>query len=193
MKGRFDAQYKDCAIDLEGNVVISFIVRSDKYAARQCAKDMYMERQKKPDKLVRVTLSNAVKPRSLSANAYFHVLASHIGERLNLGLDAVKKRLVLDYGALLKDENGGTVGIKLPCSVNVDEIYPYAKWFDTRVDNGVRFNCFMLFKRTHTLDSAEMSRLIRGTVAEAKELGIQTETPEELNRILGAWTPSKEE
>ena len=47
MKGRFDAQYKDCAIDLEGNVVISFIVRSDKYAARQCAKDMYMERQKK--------------------------------------------------------------------------------------------------------------------------------------------------
>ena len=93
----------------------------------------------------------------------------------------------------LKDENGGTVGIKLPCSVNVDDIYPYAKWFDTRVDNGVRFNCFLLFKRTHTLDSAEMSRLIRGTVAEAKELGVQTETPEELNRILGAWTPSKEE
>ena len=42
------------------------------------------------------------------------------------------------------------------------------------------FNCYLVFKETHTLDSAEMARLIDGTVQEAQSLGIETLTPAEL-------------
>lgn len=79
--------------------------------------------------------------------------------------------------------------------VNVDEVvdevdlalvkeYPYAKRFDTRTEGGKAFGCYILYKRTHMLDTAEMSRLIRGTVEEAKSLGIETATPEEISKML---------
>ena len=40
---------------------------------------------------------------------------------------------------------------------------------------------------SHTFDSAEMSRLITATVDEAKELGIETMTPDEIARMNALW------
>lgn len=121
--------------------------------------------------------------RSLSANAYFHVLVNKIAECQNLGEDEVKTRLVLEYGALAKDAEDNTVGFKLPSTVDVTTLYRYAKWFDTREENGVKFDCYIVYKATHTLDSKEMARLIDGTVQTAKELGIETLPPDELARL----------
>ena len=38
-----------------------------------------------------------------------------------------------------------------------------------------------------------MSELIKGTIQEAEDLGIETLTPRELEQILGKWNPRKEE
>jgi hypothetical protein len=43
---------------------------------------------------------------------------------------------------------------------------------------------------SHTYDSREMSRLIDGTVSEAKELGIETLSPAELERMKQQWRVS---
>lgn len=126
-------------------------------------------------------------PRSLSANAYFHVLVGKIAEVQRLGADEVKRQMVLEYGTLAKDENGQTDGCMLPESVNVTDYYPYAKWFDTREIGGKKFNCYMFYKQTHKLSSAEMNRLIDGVVSEAKDLGIETMPPDELERMIGKW------
>jgi hypothetical protein len=75
----------------------------------------------------------------------------------------------------------------LPQNVDVNTLYKYTKWFDEREINGVKFNCFIVFKETHTLDSKEMARLIDGTVQEAKQLGIETATPEEIARMKALW------
>lgn len=40
---------------------------------------------------------------------------------------------------------------------------------------------------SHTYDTKEMSRLIDGTVEEAKELGIETLTPDQVERMKQAW------
>ena len=37
------------------------------------------------------------------------------------------------------------------------------------------------------MNTQEMSRLIDGTVSQAKELGIETATPEELERMKNEW------
>lgn len=131
--------------------------------------------------------------RSLSANAYFHLLVGKIADRQGLGFDEVKTSLVCEYGTLAKDADGMTVGFKLPESVKADTIYPYVKFYDTRVENGKRFSCYLVFKQTHLMDSAEMYKLIEGTIYVAKDLGIETDTPEQLAKYKESWRRSETE
>ena len=56
--------------------------------------------------------------RSLSANAYFHVLCNKISAETGESEDAVKRRLVVSYGALARDKDGKPVGLKLPPTVD---------------------------------------------------------------------------
>lgn len=127
------------------------------------------------------------KRRSLSANAYFHVLVNKIAQVEGSREDAIKVRLVLEYGALMRDEDGNTVGFKLPVTVDASKIYPYTKCFDTREENGKLFRCYLVYKETHTMDSKEMAHLIDGAVSEAKELGIETDTPEQIAKYKDLW------
>ena len=102
--------------------------------------------------------------RSKSANAYFHVLVNKIAAERGGSDEATKASLVVEYGALAKDADGLTVGFKLPASVDVSTIYPYVKCFDTRVENGKMFKCYLVYKQTHLMDSKEMARLIDGAI-----------------------------
>lgn len=126
--------------------------------------------------------------RSKSANAYFHVLVNKIATVRGGSEEATKKSLVIEYGALAKDEDGLTVGFKLPVSVDVDTVHPYTKCFDTREENGKLFRCYLVYKRTRYMDSKEMARLIDGAIEVAKELGIETDTPEQLARYKEEWS-----
>lgn len=125
--------------------------------------------------------------RSKSANAYFHVLVNKIAAERGGKDDDVKRELVLDYGAIARDADGLTVGFKLPASVDVDTIYPYVKCFDTRTENGKVFNCYLVYKQTRFMDSKEMARLIDGAIEAAKELGIETDTPEQIAQFKKEW------
>ena len=127
------------------------------------------------------------KKRSLDANAYFHLLVGKIADVMHMGFEEVKTNLVTEYGTVERDDDGMKVGFKLPVSVDVSRIYRYVKCFDTRTEGGVAFNCYIVFKQTHLMDSKEMSRLIEGTVQEAQNLGIETLTPDELARMNLEW------
>lgn len=145
----------------------------------------------KYDELKNADISVEIKKyreiRSKSANAYFHVLVNKIAAERGGKDDDVKRELVLDYGAIARDADGLTVGFKLPASVDVDTIYPYVKCFDTRTENGKVFNCYLVYKQTHFMDSKEMARLIDGAIEAAKELGIETDTPEQLAQFKKEW------
>ena len=116
--------------------------------------------------------------RSKNANAYFHILVNAIAEVTGQSDDAVKRRLVVEYGTLARDKNNVYVGFKLSPDVDVDSIYPYTRFYDQVEENGKLFNCYLLYKHSSNMDTKEMSRLIDGAIAEAKELGIDTDTPE---------------
>lgn len=140
-----------------------------------------------PGKTYDVTVKEHRNRRSLDANSYFHVLVGKIAEAMNLGFEEVKTNLVTEYGAVERDEDGLKVGFKLPASVDVAKIYRYVKCFDTREENGKLFNCYIVFKHTHLLDSKEMARLIDGTIQEARQLGIETLTPNQLDAMKERW------
>lgn len=181
---KFIAEYGGAMVAEDGALVLSFVTRGEeKRNAIECAQEC---KKLKLDGKERLTLEikEFRKQRSLSANAYFHLLVGKIANEMNLGEDEVKVNMVLDYGTVATDDEGATVGIKLPVSVKATSVYPYPKWFDTRMENGKKFNCYILYKQTHTLDTAEMARLIDGVVYEAQQYGIETATPDEIAKMV---------
>ena len=180
------ARIHDMTADLNGNLIVSFIIRKEKRISA------IEELNRLKDKDLNLEVKEDKPKRSLSANAYFHVLADKIAEKMKLGMEEVKYNLVIEYGTTLKDEDGGVVGIKLPSSVKVESIYKYAKWFDTREENGRYFDCYIIYKQTHTLDSAEMAKLIDGTAKEAEELGIETLDQIKLKALTDKWEAKEE-
>lgn len=171
MKGRL----KDLTFGSKGEQHITVTVTSD---FRQSFDDL-------KDYEISVEIKRYREPRSKNANAYFHVLVNKIAEAQRLGNGEVKRQLVLEYGTLATDETGSVLGAMLPASASMDDFYPYAKWYKSKVLDGKEYDCYLFYKQTHTLDSKEMARLIDGTITVAKELGLETMTPDQLARLEG--------
>lgn len=131
------------------------------------------------DAVVEVTIKKWRQHRSNSANAYFHLLVNEIALSKGGSDEEVKRELIVKYGTLARDDDGNIIGFKLPISVDVDLIYPYTRYHETVEENGKLFNCFLCYKRSSWMDTKEMSHLIDGTIEDAKELGIDTDTPEQ--------------
>lgn len=168
---------KDLTINRDGTQNITVTVNSD-------FRDIFDELN---GKQLDIEIKQYREKRSRNANAYFHVLVTKIAEKVKSSNEDVKKLLVCDYGTIAKDDDGCTIGFKLPANVPADAIYPYVKCFDTREENGKQFNCYLVYKQTHLMDSSEMARLIDGAITEARDLGIDTDTPEVIARYKKEW------
>ena len=172
--------------DMSDNLLITFIV------SKEHRESAYAIMQSYSGQSLRLDIAIDKPIRSLNANAYFHVLVTKIAEKMKLGDMEVKHNLVIEYGTVMKDEDGQVVGIKLPSSVKVENVYKYAKWFDRREENGKYFDCYIIYKQTHTLDSGEMARLVDGVVKEAEELGIETLDQIKLKALTDKWEAREE-
>ena len=187
MLGKFIGKYKECLTDEKGAVVVSFVAEGfDRYAAKQCAAAAQTSLASGKERL-KIEVDIDKPKRSLNANSYFHVLVDKIAKAMVLGVDEVKTKMVLEYGTVAT-EGGDVVIATLPKSANPNTYYPYAKWIgDFTAKNKRQYSQYVFYKQTHTLDRKEMSRLIDGVVNEAKELGIETRTPEELASLIENW------
>lgn len=116
--------------------------------------------------------------RSLSANAYFHVLVTKIAAALNTDIQSVKKRMVCSYGAVA-DKDNVPITVTVPKGVDINLYFDYAAWIygDSEGDT------YIIYKPTHLLNTREFSRLVDATVEEAKSLGIETLPKAELERL----------
>lgn len=138
---------------------------------------------------VAVTMKRWSKKRSLDANAYYWLLVSKIASRTRSSKEEVHNLMLGRYGQPEIDEQTGT-----PVMFSVLEHIDLRKRDDIHVKpvgsgtvSGKRFTHYMLLRGSHTYNTAEMSILIDGVVSEAKELGIETMTPDELARLVAAW------
>lgn len=123
--------------------------------------------------------------RSLDANSYFHVLVDKIAKETSKSAEEVKVQMNLDYGTIAKDEKGLMAGFKALKQIPINNFFKYAKPIGESVENGKTFVKYLIYKETHTLDTGEMATLIDGVVQEAKQLGIETLTPLELENLKG--------
>ncbi|MBR0085669.1 MAG: hypothetical protein IJL97_03870 [Lachnospiraceae bacterium] len=137
-----------------------------------------------PDADYDIEIKKRRKRRSLDANAYMWVLADRISQAINSTAAEVYRKAVHEvgtfhYGAFREKDvpiavrmwtqNGvGWIAEVEPCSI------PGCK--------NVKF-----YHGSSSYDSRQMSRLIDYLVEEAKELDIETMTPDELARMKSMW------
>lgn len=165
---------------LEGKTVLTLEVDSQPDLDRLSGKELRCE------------LTEWRERRSLNANAYFHVLCGKIAERAAESATEVKNQLISDYGQPERTEHGimtVTMLDAIPWQ-RVEGIHLRPTTATRTMDDGRLYRVYLVMRGSHTYDTAEMSRLIDGTVNEAKELGIETLTPAELERMKANWRAS---
>ena len=122
--------------------------------------------------------------RSLSANSYFHVLVGKIADVLTISKAHAKNDMITKYGQVMfagDDVAYIKANITIEQAREMEE--PHLKF--VKYGDGAYF--YKVFRGSSTYNSKEMSTLIDGTVAEAKELGIETMPPAELAKMMAAW------
>lgn len=123
--------------------------------------------------------------RSNDANACFHVLVGKIAEALTISKAKAKNILICKYGQpqLLPD------GDIMIYKTNAPEDYMLEletlHCIPVKYSDDATF--YKIYRGSHTYDTKEMSLLIDGTVADAKELGIETLPPDELRMMKERW------
>lgn len=123
--------------------------------------------------------------RSLDANAYFHVLVGKIADSLTISKAKAKNILICKYGQpqLLPDGNVMIYKTNAPDEFMWEQESIHA--IPIKYEEKATF--YKIYRGSHTYDTKEMSVLIDGTVADAKELGIETVTPSEIAEMKERW------
>ena len=78
------------------------------------------------------------------------------------------------------------------------EVVPLKKMYHIKptsevkeTQSGRRFRTYVMLRGSSTYDTAEMSALINGLVEECKDLGIETMTPQELDRMMDLYDQNR--
>lgn len=123
--------------------------------------------------------------RSPDANAYFHVLVGKIADALTISKAKAKNVLICKYGQpqLLPDGDIMVYKTNAPEEFMWEQESIHA--IPVKYEEKATF--YRIYRGSHTYDTKEMSVLIDGTVADAKELGIETATPVEIAEMKERW------
>lgn len=150
-----------------------------------------LEKQRNSQKDMSIEIKRIYNRRSLDANAYFHFLVNEIARKLNASNEEIKIKMNLRYGTVERDNNHQCVGVKIPANVDIKKFYKYAKWFGDCIEGGIKFNKYLFYKQTHTLNTKEMSDLIEGVVQECIDMGIPVKTEKEIKDMVDNWKPKE--
>jgi hypothetical protein len=119
------------------------------------------------------------KKRSLNANAYAWKLITDIADVLRASKDEIYLQMLKRYGQ--------SELISVVSNINIGAYVKYCEQAGESKLNGKTFTHYRVYKGSSEFDTREMAVLIDGIVSEAKELGIPTETPDEIERMKSLW------
>lgn len=117
--------------------------------------------------------------RSSNANAYAWKLLSEIADVLRTNKEDVYVEMLKRYGQ--------SEVISILSHIPIKGYFKYYDEIGKSTLNGKDFTHYRIHKGSSEFNTKEMSIFIDGVVSEAKELGIQTETPERIAELKSLW------
>jgi hypothetical protein len=140
-------------------------------------------------------LSVVIKPytahRSLSQNAYYWELLTQVASHRAVRTSTARQHnLMLRQHPRFETISGTVVNIWLKDSEDTEkevlesiENHLYPTSYTQTNSKGVVFRCYYMMRGSRSYTTAEMSVLLDDLIVDAKELGIETATPDELARM----------
>ena len=135
---------------------------------------------------LKIKVSKATNPRSLDANAYFHVLCDKLRLELNISMAHCKNMLITSYGqALYVGDQIATAKLNVPFEQIREMEEPHMKFLFQGEDGGYWYR---IYRGSHTYNVEEMHKLLEGTIQECLNVGgIEVRTPDEIRRMEQLW------
>ena len=140
---------------------------------------------------ITIAIKKRVTPRSLNANNYAWSLIEKLAEALKSDKESVYEEMLRRYGTgeTYMDEAGNECKVIFSLREGIPPSMVsrhYAEIGQGYVD-GKKFIHYRAIKGTSEYSTKEMSVFLDGVVSECKELGIETDTPEQLARYKEDW------
>lgn len=193
IKGRF----KDLSIDfVSGKAVISFTTDANK----ETISDMF---QMLKDKLLDISFAEHKQKRSLNANAYAWVLMEKIARAIReqnpdvlINTGDLYEQYIQRMCLFERDQNDELVWILINADQSIklhDGHWRFNRNIYVKEGGGkeICVSMYLKLRGSSTFDSKEMYQLIQMIIDDAKQYGVETLTPSEIEKMANAWRPKK--
>lgn len=127
---------------------------------------------------LRLTVRRWREKRSLDSNGYLWVLLTQMALTLGSTKEEVYEQMLDRYGVEYRDEDGGMVIVGVKKGLDLKTVGHWKHYRDE--EDGAYW---YLLKGTSDYDTKEMSNFLDRVIEEAKDLGIDTATPDEIERM----------
>lgn len=129
------------------------------------------------------------KKRSLDANAYAWQLMSKLAETITppISKEECYELMLQRYGTNETDADGNIVKISVLAEIDISNMGIHFSCIGQGHVGDKLFNHYRVIKGSSEYDTKEMSLFIDGIVSECKEVGIETLTPDELEKMKSSW------
>ena len=164
---------KNLSLDFQTNTANLTLSITNKAAAMQAYDDL-----KDIEKLA-IEIKRYREKRSLDSNSLLWKLCNEIANVLRTDKDSVYLEMLKRYGQ--------SSVISVLSTVDVSGYFKYYDVFGTGYVNGKEFTHYKIYKGSSEYDSREMSVLLDGVIDEAKGMGIEVLSEQELSLIKSEW------
>ena len=142
------------------------------------------------DHEVTFTIKKRTVPRSLNANNYAWALIEKLAEAISADKDSVYEELLRRYGTVetYLDEAGSECKVifSLREGIPPNMVARHYAEIGQGYVNGKQFIHYRAIKGTSEYTTKEMNAFLDGVISECREVGIETDTPEQLARYKDA-------
>lgn len=160
------------SFDINGNAILSLEIYEKNTLMREYQPLVNEE-------ILSIEIKKHKNKRSLNANNYCWALINELGNALNMSKDEVYLLMLKRYGQ--------SELVSILSNINISGYFKYYEVAGTTILNNKEFTHYKIYKGSSEYDTKEMSILIDGIVSECKDLGIETLTPDELEKLKSAW------
>jgi hypothetical protein len=164
----------DLRLNVDGSVELLLTVQGDKGYLSELVKRV----NEKPHT---VEIEPLKRKRSLDANAYLWVLMGKMAEVLKTSKDEIYLEMLDRYGVFTH------IVVKPNVVERVKDEWRTVRELGEVTINGktgIQLQCFF---GSSTYDQKEFAHLLDGTISEAKEIGIETLSQSEADRMIKEW------
>ena len=164
---------KDIAVDFRGQKAYLTLTVDQKRSAINCYDDLHVEEK------LSFKIDKYREKRSLNANNDAWKLLTEIANVTRKSKEDVYLDMLKEYGQ--------SEMFSVLAHIPIQEYIKYYEEVSEGIVKGKLFKHYRVYKGSSEFDTREMSIFIDGIVSEAKELGIETKTPDEIANLKSLW------